>query len=1094
MKHLLPIYQVVRIWRSWRSSLATLVTLFLALGTVQAQVDDYTFTPLTGAYTPITGGTNVSSIQVDDAISAPIPLGFTFVFDGTPYTSVKANSNGTLVFNQTSSPVGFELYSNGLSTAPASMRPQAAAFWEDLDGTSGTASYTTSGTAGSRIFTFQWQNWRRYADAGSQLNFQIRLYEGSNQLEFVYSLGAAPTSTVTASIGLAGTGTGSGSFLALSNASSSPSVSSTTDPGTIANFPATGQIYRFNPPVPSACPAPRNLTATALTGTTATLNWTVVSGGGSFLVEYGPQGFTPGQTPSAGTVVTVPAGTTSVNITGLTPSTPYQFYVTQICGGTAGNSTRSGPSGFSTTILNDEPCGAIALTLNPTGCTPVQATNTGATTTVPNGYTNPSVTGCGVGTAPKDVWYTVRTTASGAGSTSVSFDLVGNPAGLLRMFSAASCSGPFTIVACGSSGTNNTGLGVFTATGLTPNTTYYVAVSGNGSSDTQGSFTICATSLTPCGPARNLTATNRTGTSATLNWSVLSGGGSFIVEYGPQGFTPGQTPSAGTVVTTAPGATNVNITGLTPSTSYQFYVTQVCGGTSGNSTRTGPASFSTTIVNDEPCGAIALTLNSTGCTPVQGTNTAATTTVPSGYTNPPVTGCGTGTAPKDVWYTVRTNATGAGSTSISFEATGNPAGLLRMFSAASCSGPFTIVACGASGATNTALGVFTATGLTPNTTYYVSISGYGSFDTQGAFTLCATSATLCPSVRSITASNLNSTGATLTFNATGGATSYTVVTTPLGGTPVTTTATTSPITLTGLTPFTQYTVTITANCSGGTTSSPVTTTFVTNPYCTTNLGGGVCGATDMIGAVRILNTTLDNPNTACNQANGSTYTSFPATGSTTATLSQGSSYQLSVTPTGGAIISAWIDYDQDGQLEATEWVQVATNATAGVPSVVTITVPTTAASGRTLLRIRSRGTGNLNGASDACSNFGSGETEDYFITIGNSACPGVTNLAISNLVARSATVNFTASASATNYTVTATPQGGGTPISVSATASPVNLTGLLPSTTYDVCVISNCAAGLTSTVCTSLTTPIAPPLNDDPCGATVLTVSGTTTP
>ncbi|MCC2548897.1 fibronectin type III domain-containing protein, partial [Hymenobacter sp. BT175] len=592
--------------------------------------------------------------------------------------------------------------------------------------------------------------------------------------------------------------------------------------------------------------------------------------------------------------------------------------------------------------------------------------------------------------------------------------------------------------------------------------------------------------LSPAG----LTISNITSGAATVTW-VGTGSGTFRVEYGPQGFTPGQTPSAGTVISGITGS-SVNLTGLTSSTAYQVYVTQNCGTTS--SSVAGPVTFTTTVLGDDPCDAITLPLNSAGCTPVQATNTGATTTVPNGYANPPVTGCGTGTAPKDIWFTVRTNATGAGSTSISFETTGNPAGLLRMFTASSCSGPFTIVACGASGTTNTTLGVFTAAGLTPNTTYYVSVSGYGSFDTQGPFTVCATSATLCATVRSITTSNITGTGATLTFNASGGATSYTVVTTPLGGTPVTTTATTSPVTLTGLTPYTEYTVSITANCSGGTTSTPVTTTFVTNPYCISNLGGGPCGSSS-IADVKILGTTLSNPNTTCNRNGTTTYTAYPATGSTTANLAPGATYQLSVTSTGAGTISAWIDYDQDGQLEATEWVQVTTAATANTAYTVSLAVPATAVPGTTLLRVRTRN-GGSNAGGDACTNFASGETEDYFITIGGGACPTPTNLAITNLQARSATLTFTPSASASSYIVTVTPQGGATTtITPAPTGSPVNLPALDPSTTYTVTVASNCGGGLTSAVLTTtFTTPIAPPLNDDPCGATVLTVSGTTTP
>ena len=52
----------------------TLLAGALLLGglTAQAQVDTYQFAPSQGTYTPLTGGTTVSAIQVDDAVSGPI--------------------------------------------------------------------------------------------------------------------------------------------------------------------------------------------------------------------------------------------------------------------------------------------------------------------------------------------------------------------------------------------------------------------------------------------------------------------------------------------------------------------------------------------------------------------------------------------------------------------------------------------------------------------------------------------------------------------------------------------------------------------------------------------------------------------------------------------------------------------------------------------------------------------------------------------------------------------------------------------------------------------------------------------------------------
>jgi hypothetical protein len=83
----------------------------------------------------------------------------------------------------------------------------------------------------------------------------------------------------------------------------------------------------------------------------------------------------------------------------------------------------------------------------------------------------------------------------------------------------------------------------------------------------------------------------------------------------------------------------------------------------------------------------------------------------------------------------------------------------------------------------------------------------------------------------------------------------------------------------------------------------------------------------------------------------------------------------------GAIVSVWIDYDHSGSYEPTEWTQVGTNIAGNTTGTVNITIPMTAMTGNTGMRVRSRGNFNQNGPGDACTNMGSGETEDYVINI-----------------------------------------------------------------------------------------------------------------
>lgn len=151
-------------------------------------------------------------------------------------------------------------------------------------------------------------------------------------------------------------------------------------------------------------------------------------------------------------------------------------------------------------------------------------------------------------------------------------------------------------------------------------------------------------------------------------------------------------------------------------------------------------------------------------------------------------------------------------------------------------------------------------------------------------------------------------------------------------------------------------------------------------YCVTNLGGAGCG-TDQITDVEIVGTTLVNTANTCTGTFANTLTVFPASGNTTATLTQGNTYAINITTTANNIISVWIDYDNNQVYDASEWVQVCLTSVAGNVNSAALTIPFGAFTGSTGMRIRSRANGNNNGATDACTNFGSGEAEDYTVTI-----------------------------------------------------------------------------------------------------------------
>ncbi|MBL0048952.1 MAG: T9SS type A sorting domain-containing protein [Bacteroidetes bacterium] len=158
-------------------------------------------------------------------------------------------------------------------------------------------------------------------------------------------------------------------------------------------------------------------------------------------------------------------------------------------------------------------------------------------------------------------------------------------------------------------------------------------------------------------------------------------------------------------------------------------------------------------------------------------------------------------------------------------------------------------------------------------------------------------------------------------------------------------------------------------------------------YCTNNLGGDGCFISSNIDRVKILNTPFNNNSVnTCNLVGASpynVYTAYPLTVSTTATLLRTQSYTIEVSVVqNGLPISAWIDYNQDGQFSNSEYISIDTMTSFNYSSVV-FTVPAGIPIGTTRMRVRSGRPPSppFFSPNYACTFFNVGETEDFFVSI-----------------------------------------------------------------------------------------------------------------
>ena len=341
-----------------------------------------------------------------------------------------------------------------------------------------------------------------------------------------------------------------------------------------------------------------------------TIEVTATTGASLFTDVYGVA------CPTSSSTVVHTGNSNTTMLTGLTPGTTYTVRVSNA--GTQAGFLPPTDGAFTICVdnpsnapANDECAGAIALTPG-ASCASTSGTLFGATQSTVAGN-------CG-GTPDDDVWYKFVATSPNAGITTTStggLDLVLN----LR---AGSC-GSTASLRCGDQSLGGAGAtDSISVRNLTVGQTYFVRVYSAGnvpSTANNGTFTLCVVTPGTCASPPSLTTSNITNTTAQLDWTGGAGGVRYRVEYGPAGFAPG----TGTVMNVS---TNfLQVTGLTASTPYHFYVTQTCG--SGlTSVRVGPQYFITlglsglivNTVTNVPGGTYDyVTVTSTGVATLTGT-------------------------------------------------------------------------------------------------------------------------------------------------------------------------------------------------------------------------------------------------------------------------------------------------------------------------------------------------------------------------------------------------------------------------------------------------------------------------------------------
>ncbi|SET84266.1 T9SS type A sorting domain-containing protein [Hymenobacter actinosclerus] len=635
------IYTTGRTTKAWRK-LALLGLLGLATGAAHAQNLNYnTFgasnTP--GTYTDLgASATVIATPNTDDANSAATPIGFSFNFNGQAFTDFVLNTNGYLALGTTApSAPYFPTSSTTTTSGPLNDAAQTnllLPFNTDLESAAaGPAvySYQLSGTAPNRICTIQWKGVSDKSAATpakqyASLDFQVKLYETSNRVEFVYNTATASANAdafKSAVVGLKGVGAAANQVLLASKGSTAAwatttFISTTYLAGSATgvnahNFrqsvgPDAGRTYRFNAiqekdiavqqvyalsklPIPYGTPETirayvRNTGTTAQNNVTFTLK---VTGANTFT--------------TAVTIASIP-----VDIAGIVSFAPF-------------TPTNEGTNTMTVTVTEDgNNFNNSASTTQLVNKTTYAYAQPDATTTGSLGVNAGGIMGNKYTTsAPRTVTgVTVRLSdVKSVGNTVYGVVLDGNGSIIARSpdykVLAADIDKDKTFVVNGPVAPGSFIVGLAQTPGAanyfpvglqgsekpTRTEAYYVISSLTGgtpadvSESNYGAFMIDAITDVPptCLPPTDITITNLQPNSAVITLTGGSANGTgYTIIYGPKGFDPAV---SGTTVTVT--ASPYTLSNLLPSTNYEFYIRTICSA-SDQSSLVGPRSFFTPCV------------------------------------------------------------------------------------------------------------------------------------------------------------------------------------------------------------------------------------------------------------------------------------------------------------------------------------------------------------------------------------------------------------------------------------------------------------------------------------------------------------------
>lgn len=207
--------------------IAAAITVAALVGTSVSAQMSYSRSYFGGTYTPVSGSATALTFSSLDDGTAMIALPFNFTYNNTAYVAatnyLAVCTNGWAAFTTTNTSPSTTQTNGNFYTTATPMNVMAP-WWDDLNldvvgsNSAGGASWEVTGSAPNRVMTVQWVASAFYGTLSGQprqLNFQVKLYETTNVIEFWYgnTVGTTMNTDESATIGLKDAVGGNGHYL-----------------------------------------------------------------------------------------------------------------------------------------------------------------------------------------------------------------------------------------------------------------------------------------------------------------------------------------------------------------------------------------------------------------------------------------------------------------------------------------------------------------------------------------------------------------------------------------------------------------------------------------------------------------------------------------------------------------------------------------------------------------------------------------------------------------------------------------------------------------------------------------------------------------